>query len=199
VLWKTTAALWNYFRPLMRASPVGAETFATEASQTKLPMRRRATRSHSGRQNVRKAQLLGSVQDGAPRSLGASRTRFLVRAERGCLRSQTGNRGCGLELSTANVVTGRGVSFGPRAWPADLERLVSEIEVNKRRARSWSTTYTLPGIGPDGPTQPASSIDNRPSSHDKGRALEKKSGSTRSEDEPDGVTSILRFKERPGR
>jgi nicotinate dehydrogenase subunit B len=38
-------------------------------------------------------------------------------------------------LSNETVVTGRGVSFGPRAWPATFGAVVVEIEVNKKTGK----------------------------------------------------------------
>jgi CO/xanthine dehydrogenase Mo-binding subunit len=38
-------------------------------------------------------------------------------------------------LSNNTVVTGRGVSFGPRAWPATFSAAVVEIEVNKKTGK----------------------------------------------------------------
>jgi nicotinate dehydrogenase subunit B len=94
------------------------------------------------RQNVRKTQLPGL--SGTATSTGGTQLvpvtwswteRFLGVLNAVAQASNWQPRVAASNLSDANVVTGRGVSFGPRAWPHTFSAAVAEIEVNKKTGK----------------------------------------------------------------
>ena len=136
VLLKDVTLLGNHFKTTtMRASHSTQTTWATESFADELAYAAKMDPIAFRRQNVRKTQLNGSVQANAVPVAWSFRDRFLATLDAVAKASNWQPRVAASNLSTANVVSGRGVSFGPRAWPATFGAVVAEIEVNKRTGK----------------------------------------------------------------
>jgi nicotinate dehydrogenase subunit B len=136
VLWKTLPLYGNYFpTTFMRASQSAQTTFGTEVFADELAYAAKMDPIAFRRQNVRKTQLIGSVQAGAAQVTWSFQERFLAVLNAVAQASNWKPRVAASNLSSETVVTGRGVSFGPRAWPATFGAVVVEIEVNKKTGK----------------------------------------------------------------
>jgi CO/xanthine dehydrogenase Mo-binding subunit len=136
VLWKTLPLYNNYFpTTFMRASQSAQTTFATEVFADELAYAAKMDPVAFRRQNVRKTQLIGSVQAGATQVPWSFQERFLGVLNAVAQASNWQPRVAGSQLSDETIVRGRGVSWGPRAWPATFGAAVVEIEVNKKTGK----------------------------------------------------------------
>jgi nicotinate dehydrogenase subunit B len=136
VIWKTLPLYGNYFgTSAMRASQSAQTTFGTEVFMDELAYAAKMDPVAFRSQNVRKTQLNGSVQAGAVPVTWSFKDRFLAVLNAVAQASNWQPRVAASNLSNDTVVTGRGVSFGPRAWPATFSAVVVEIEVNKKTGK----------------------------------------------------------------
>jgi nicotinate dehydrogenase subunit B len=136
VLWKTLPLYNNYFpTTFMRASQSAQTTFATEVFADELAYAAKMDPVAFRRQNVRKTQLIGSVQAGATQVPWSFQERFLGVLNAVAQASNWQPRVAASQLSDETIVRGRGVSWGPRAWPATFGAAVVEIEVNKKTGK----------------------------------------------------------------
>jgi nicotinate dehydrogenase subunit B len=143
MIYKTAPRLGNYFKTgPMRASHSAQTTFGTEVFADELAYAAKMDPIAFRRQNVRKTQLPGL--SGTATSTGGTQLvpvtwswteRFLGVLNAVAQASNWQPRVAASNLSDANVVTGRGVSFGPRAWPHTFSAAVAEIEVNKKTGK----------------------------------------------------------------
>jgi CO/xanthine dehydrogenase Mo-binding subunit len=136
VLWKTLPLYDGYFKTaFMRASHSAQTNWATEIFADELAYAARMDPVAFRRQNVRKTQLNGSVQANAVPVTWSFKDRFLAVLDAVATASKWQPRVAASNLSDDTVVSGRGVSFGPRAWPATFSALVAEIEVNRKTGK----------------------------------------------------------------
>jgi nicotinate dehydrogenase subunit B len=141
VTWKALPLWGNYFPTgAMRASQSSQTTFATEVFFDELAYAAKMDPIAFRRQNVRKTQLDGNgphLQSGnSAKPINWSfNERFLGVLNAVAQASNWQPRVAASSLSTETVVTGRGVSFGPRTWPATFGAVVAEIEVNKKTGK----------------------------------------------------------------
>jgi CO/xanthine dehydrogenase Mo-binding subunit len=136
VLWKTLPLYDGYFKTaFMRASHSAQTNWGTEIFADELAYAAKMDPVEFRRQNVRKTQLNGSVQAGAIPVTWSFKERFLAVLNAVASASNWQPRVAASILSNDTVVSGRGVSFGPRAWPATFSALVAEIEVNRKTGK----------------------------------------------------------------
>jgi nicotinate dehydrogenase subunit B len=140
VTWKALP-LWNNYYPTgaMRASQSSQTTFSTEVFFDELAYAAKMDPVAFRRQNIRKTELdavgphLG--EPGPVNGAYRFRERFLAVLNAVAQASNWQPRIAASNLSDANIVTGRGVSFGPRTWEATISAVVAEIEVNKKTGK----------------------------------------------------------------
>jgi CO/xanthine dehydrogenase Mo-binding subunit len=136
VLWKTLPLYNGYFKTaFMRASHSAQTNWATEIFADELAYAAKMDPVAFRRQNVRRTQLNGSVQANAVPVTWSFKDRFLAVLDAVATASKWEPRVAASRLSDDTVVSGRGVSFGPRAWPATFSALVAEIEVNRKTGK----------------------------------------------------------------
>jgi CO/xanthine dehydrogenase Mo-binding subunit len=136
VLWKTLPLYDGYFKTaFMRASHSAQTNWATEIFADELAYAAKMDPVAFRRQNVRKTQLNGSVQANAVPVTWSFKDRFLAVLDAVAAASKWQPRVAASNLSDDTVVSGRGVSFGPRAWPATFSALVAEIDVNRKTGK----------------------------------------------------------------
>jgi nicotinate dehydrogenase subunit B len=137
VTWKALPLLGNYFPTgAMRASQSSQATFATEVFFDELAYAAKMDPVAFRRQNIRRTQLDGNGPHlGQPPITWSFNQRFLAVLDAVATASNWKPQVAASNLSNETVVTGRGVSFGPRTWPATFSAVVAEIEVNKKTGK----------------------------------------------------------------
>ncbi len=134
--WRTLPIYEGYFPTgAMRASQSAQTVFGTEVFADELAYAAKMDPVAFRRLNIRTTQLSGSVQAGQPPVTWSFKERLLAPLEAVAKASNWQPRVAASNLSDAEVVTGRGVSFGPRAWPMTPSAAAVEIEVNKRTGK----------------------------------------------------------------
>jgi CO/xanthine dehydrogenase Mo-binding subunit len=136
VIWKTLPVFEGYFPTgAMRASQSAQTVFGTEVFADELAYAAKMDPIAFRRLNIRTTQLNGSVQAGAVPVTWSFKERLLAPLDAVAKASNWQPRVAASNLSNANVVTGRGVSFGPRAWPMTPSAAAVEIEVDKKTGK----------------------------------------------------------------
>jgi CO/xanthine dehydrogenase Mo-binding subunit len=133
LLYKSAEVVGNYFpHTHMRASQSSQTTFASEVFADELAYAAKMDPIAFRRLNVRKTNLPDGTFAKRPYSFNQ---RFLAVLDALEKASNWKPRVAASNLSNRNVVTGRGISFGPRAWKATFSGVVAEIEVNKKSGK----------------------------------------------------------------
>ena len=141
VTWKALPLWNNYFGTgAMRASQSSQTTFGTEVFFDELAHAANMDPIAFRRQNVRKTQLDGNgphVQSGnSAKPINWSFNQRFLGVLTAVAEASNWQPGVAAShLSNATIVNGRGVSFGPRTWPATFSAAVVEIEVNKKTGK----------------------------------------------------------------
>jgi CO/xanthine dehydrogenase Mo-binding subunit len=133
LVYKSAEVVGNYFpHTHMRASQSTQTTFAAEVFADELAYAAKMDPIAFRRLNVRKTQLPAGDFDKKPYSFNA---RFLAVLDALEKASKWQPRVAASNLSKDTVVTGRGISYGPRAWKATFSGVVADIEVNKKTGK----------------------------------------------------------------
>jgi CO/xanthine dehydrogenase Mo-binding subunit len=127
----------------MRASNSSQVNFGTEVMADELAYAAGMDPIAFRRQNVRKTQLPGSTQTGVSGSNTIPITpvswrftdRFLGVLNAVAQASNWQPKVANSVKQSGDIVTGRGVSFGPRTWPVTFSAAIVEIEVNKKTGK----------------------------------------------------------------
>jgi CO/xanthine dehydrogenase Mo-binding subunit len=140
VTWKALPLWLNYFPTgAMRASQSSQTTFSTEVFFDELAYAAKMDPIAFRRQNMRRTELdaVGPHTGEPLEPNGAFRfhERFSAVLNAVAAASNWQPRVAASNLSDAAIVTGRGVSFGPRTFEATISAAVVEIEVNKKTGK----------------------------------------------------------------
>jgi CO/xanthine dehydrogenase Mo-binding subunit len=133
LLYKSPEVVGNYFpHTKMRASESSQTMFPTEVFADELAYAAKMDPIAFRRLNVRKTNLPSGDHAKRPYSFNGRFLAVLNALEKA---SKWQPRVAASNLSNANVVTGRGISYGPRSWKANFSGIVAEIEVNKKTGK----------------------------------------------------------------
>jgi CO/xanthine dehydrogenase Mo-binding subunit len=200
VIWKTLPLYDGYFKTAyMRASHSTQTTFPTEVFADELAYAAKMDPIAFRRQNIRRTQPRGFDLQGFEVNW-SYRDRFLAVLDAVAKASSWEPRVAAANLSSETVVTGRGVSFGPRTWKPTFSAAVAEIEVNKKTGKI--TVKHIYAAQDSGLTVNPASVENQivgQVTFNTSRALvEEVRFNTKRQTSLDWVTyPILRFKDHP--